>query len=175
MLSCPRRARLRLFTPHAHFSPSHTDKEPNTVPPQAGESPTGHSPPEPCTLLSFCMQPVSPLGLRYLVAILEVSPPAIIHSLIYSAPPWAQVLSPRSRRVSPPAIIHFPIYSAPPWAQVLSPRSRRVSPPAIIHFPIYSVPPWAQVLSPRPRRVSPPAIIHSPIYSANIPEVSFVH
>ena len=73
MPSRPCRARLGLFTPHDHFSPSHTDKEPNTALPQARESPTGHSPPEPCAALSFCMQPVSLLGLRYLVPILEES------------------------------------------------------------------------------------------------------
>ena len=155
----PPRARLGLFTPHAHFSPSHTDKEPNTAPPQAR--------------ITHWAQPSR--ALRYLIFLhatslpswaqvlslrpRRVSPPAIIHSPIYSAPPWAQVLSPPSGRVSPPAIIHSLIYSAPPWAQVLSPCSGRVSPPAIIHSLIYSAPPWAQVLSPLSRRVSPPAII----------------
>ena len=128
----PPRARLGLFTPHAHFSPSHTDKEPNTAPPQAR--------------ITHWAQPSR--ALRYLI---------FLHAT--SLPSWAQVLSLRPRRVSPPAIIHSPIYSAPPWAQVLSPPSGRVSPPAIIHSLIYSAPPWAQVLSPLSRRVSPPAII----------------
>ena len=44
-----------------------------TLPHPKQESPTGHSPPEPCAILSFCMQPVSPLGLRYLVPDLEES------------------------------------------------------------------------------------------------------
>ena len=128
----PPRARLGLFTPHAHFSPSHTDKEPNTAPPRAR--------------ITHWAQPSR--ALRYLI---------FLHAT--SLPSWAQVLSLRPRRVSPPAIIHSPIYSAPPWAQVLSPSSGRVSPPAIIHSLIYSAPPWAQVLSPLSRRVSPPAII----------------
>ena len=69
----PPRARLGLFTPHAHFSPSHTRTKSPTLPHPKQESPTGHSPPEPCAILSFCMQPVSPLGLRYLVPDLEES------------------------------------------------------------------------------------------------------
>ena len=76
----PPRARLGLFTPHAHFSPSHTDKEPNTAPPRAR--------------ITHWAQPSR--ALRYLI---------FLHAT--SLPSWAQVLSLRPRRVSPPAIIQF--------------------------------------------------------------------